>query len=160
MTQSITICLIASALIVQAQTPTTLTEFTAAAAGPTFLMQASNGNFYGITGLETQNSAYTIYTMTPSGATTALVGATGWNPVSLLQTSDGNFYGSSPYTNDGGIVFKMTPAGAVSTVHQFNGGRSESHRGTDPGDGRQLLRRRQPGRSDRDQHALRRRNGF
>jgi uncharacterized protein (TIGR03437 family) len=121
MTQSITICLIASALIVQAQTPTTLTEFTAAAAGPTFLMQASNGNFYGITGLETQNSAYTIYTMTPSGATTALVGATGWNPVSLLQTSDGNFYGSSPYTNDGGIVFKMTPAGAVSTVHQFNG---------------------------------------
>lgn len=121
MTQSITICLIASALVAQAQTPTTLTEFTAAAAGPTFLMQASDGNFYGITGLETQNSAYTIYTMTPSGATTALVGATGWNPVSLLQGSDGNFYGSSPYTNISGIVFKMTPTGTVSTVYQFSG---------------------------------------
>jgi len=41
----------------------------------------------------------------------------------LVQGSDGNFYGTTPYggTNNGGTVFQVTPAGALTTLVSFNG---------------------------------------
>ncbi len=59
--------------------------------------------------------------------------ALGANPLSeLVQASDGNFYGTTPYggkgqcpnTSDGGYtgcgtIFRMTPAGAVTTLYSF-----------------------------------------
>src|SRR5271165_4179037 len=41
----------------------------------------------------------------------------------LVQASDGNFYGTTteggPYDN--GTVFRMTPSGALTTLHGFDG---------------------------------------
>jgi uncharacterized repeat protein (TIGR03803 family) len=41
--------------------------------------------------------------------------------VSLVQGVDGNFYGTTEYggTSNGGTVFKITPAGKVTTLHTF-----------------------------------------
>ena len=41
----------------------------------------------------------------------------------LVQGSDGNFYGTTPYggANNGGTVFQVTPAGALTTLVSFNG---------------------------------------
>lgn len=41
--------------------------------------------------------------------------------VSLVQGVDGNFYGTTEYggTSNGGTVFKITPAGKVTTLHSF-----------------------------------------
>ena len=45
-----------------------------------------------------------------------------WPRGGLFQGSDGNFYGTTQYgggTSDGGTVFKMTPAGDLTTLHSF-----------------------------------------
>lgn len=41
----------------------------------------------------------------------------------LTQAPDGNFYGTAPSTNAGrgGVIFRITPAGAYSTVQTFTG---------------------------------------
>jgi uncharacterized protein (TIGR03437 family) len=40
----------------------------------------------------------------------------------LLQGKDGNFYGTTTETStDGGTIFKVTPSGALTTLHTFNG---------------------------------------
>jgi uncharacterized repeat protein (TIGR03803 family) len=49
------------------------------------------------------------------------------SPVQFIQASDGLFYGTAlgnwPYA--GGVVFSMTPSGAVTVVHRFDSGGSE-----------------------------------
>lgn len=52
----------------------------------------------------------------------------GWQPLAgLVQGTDGNFYGTAslggPYCSPYGCgtVFKVTPAGALTTLHSFNG---------------------------------------
>ncbi len=47
----------------------------------------------------------------------------GSNPSHLILGNDGNFYGatSSGGTNDFGTIFKLTPEGTLSTLHQFSG---------------------------------------
>jgi uncharacterized repeat protein (TIGR03803 family) len=41
----------------------------------------------------------------------------------LTLGSDGNFYGSTYFggTHNDGTVFKLTPAGVLTTLHSFNG---------------------------------------
>jgi uncharacterized repeat protein (TIGR03803 family) len=43
--------------------------------------------------------------------------------MSLVQGSDGNLYGATKYGGQAGVgtVFKMTPAGALTTLHSFAG---------------------------------------
>jgi uncharacterized repeat protein (TIGR03803 family) len=43
------------------------------------------------------------------------------HPGALIQASDGNFYGTTLYggTSDRGTVFKITPAGVLTTLHNF-----------------------------------------
>ncbi|MGD1017677.1 MAG: choice-of-anchor tandem repeat GloVer-containing protein, partial [Verrucomicrobiia bacterium] len=44
-------------------------------------------------------------------------------PANLIHGSDGNFYGatSAGGTKDIGTIFKLTPEGTLTTLHQFSG---------------------------------------
>jgi uncharacterized repeat protein (TIGR03803 family) len=89
------------------------------------LVQASDGNFYGITEQGGANAVGTIFRMTPEGAITTLHsfdltdGSSGI--ASLIQAADGNFYGTSEVggPHAGGTVYKMTPSGAYSVIYYF-----------------------------------------
>ena len=98
---------------------------------PRSLTLGNDGNFYGATDWsgEVGDCCGTI-SSTPNGQLTTLHsfdGSDGYFPSSLVQGSDGNFYG----TTYGGIalggcestgcgtVFKMTPAGTLTTLHVF-----------------------------------------
>jgi len=109
---------------------TTLHSFTGAdGQNPTgVLVQATDGNFYGTTSATTVNSSLgTIYKITPAGKFTLLHtlasdGSEGTNMFAgLVSATDGNLYGVT--TNGGsenyGVVFQITRAGAFSVVHNF-----------------------------------------
>jgi uncharacterized repeat protein (TIGR03803 family) len=95
------------------------------------LVQGSEGNFYGTTAFYGTNGNGTVFKMTPAGVLTPVVyftnnGSTdaGDNPkAGLIQGSDGNFYGTTygGGTNADGTVFKMTPAGMLTTLVNFTG---------------------------------------
>ena len=105
------------------------------------LVQSSDGNFYGTTfqggnlnygGIFGNSGAGTVFKMTPSGVLTTLVdfsGGHGENPAGgLVQGTNGSFYGTTSIggnlsLNSGygfGTVFKMTPAGALTTLVWLN----------------------------------------
>jgi uncharacterized repeat protein (TIGR03803 family) len=105
------------------------------------LIQASDGNFYGMTQSGGTNSAGILFKITPAGVETVLYtfGATGidaYGPYgSLIQASDGNFYGMTYEggTNDDGTVFKIVTDGTVggtteSVLHSFG----SSNDGSEP----------------------------
>ncbi len=95
------------------------------------LIQAADGNFYGTTyfGGSTAGGGLglgTIFRMTPDGIVTVLHafvgGSDGDTPhAALVQATDGNSYGTTNFggPSDSGIVFKMTPSGAVTVLHNF-----------------------------------------
>ena len=92
------------------------------------LLHASDGNFYGSTASGGLWQGGTIFKITSSGALTTLHsfctqnGCTGGEyPLALIQAADGNFYGTTENggTHGEGTVFKMTPAGAVTILHDF-----------------------------------------
>jgi uncharacterized repeat protein (TIGR03803 family) len=103
------------------------------------LVQATNGNFYGTTSEGVADGTIcgfgcgTVFEITPAGMLTTLhifVGPDGAFPQSgLVQGTDGNFYGttsgggtSSACGSAGcGTVFQITPAGALNTLHSFDG---------------------------------------
>ena len=103
-------------------------------AGP---IQASDGNFYGTTLQGGTHDSGTVFRITPAGTLTSLYsfcsqqdcadGSNPWGP--LVQASDGNFYGTTlaggaNYCGSGlncGTVFRITPAGALTTLHSFDG---------------------------------------
>jgi uncharacterized protein (TIGR03437 family) len=108
-------------------TVTTLYTFTPAWA--TSLIQGADGNLYGTTHAASGNYG-TVFRMTTAGNLTMLYtfsGKDGLDPTNLVQGSDGNFYG---VTNEGGntgqsgdgTVFKITPAGVLTTLHNFTAG--------------------------------------
>ena len=89
------------------------------------LVQGSDGNFYGTTSLGGANFDGTVFRVTPAGAFTLLhsFGGTDFGDgfyvyAGLVQGSDGNFYGatSAGGSGGGGTVFKITPAGALTTL--------------------------------------------
>lgn len=90
---------------------------------PSQIMQAFDGNFYGVT-------VSTLYKMTPGGALTTIHTfqiSDGYAPVGLLQATDGNFYGMASQGGNGsctfgcGTVFKTNSAGDITTLHAFSG---------------------------------------
>jgi len=96
------------------------------------LVQGLDGNFYGTTEFGGPTSAGTVFKVTPSGTLTTLYTfpsfSDGCNPVGgLVLGSDGNFYGSTSTCGATsnlcvfgcGTVFKITPAGVLTTVHTF-----------------------------------------
>jgi len=91
------------------------------------LVQAANGDFYGVTGSGGVNDSGTVFKFTPNGGVTTLYSfypSTGWAPWGgLVLASDGNFYGTTSKGSElgCGTIFKITPKGEYRTMHQFNG---------------------------------------
>jgi uncharacterized repeat protein (TIGR03803 family) len=96
------------------------------------VIQASDGNFYGMTSAGGTTNGGTIYRVNSTGVETVLysfnqssLSTDGYAPrANLLQASDGNIYGT---TNDGGIngpgiIFKITPDGIETVLHSFGNG--------------------------------------
>jgi uncharacterized repeat protein (TIGR03803 family) len=108
--------------------------------GPSTLIQATDGNFYGTTYFGGANGDGTLFKITPGGTLTTVYsfcsqgglgvctdGAVPFGPP--IQAADGNFYGTAsgggtgPYCplgpNQCGTVFKLTPSGALTTLYSF-----------------------------------------
>ncbi len=101
------------------------------------LVQATDGNFYGPANSGGAHGFGEVFRITPAGTLTTLYsfcsqpncadGAAPDGP--LVQASDGNFYGTTVagganYCGGGsncGTVFSVTPAGALTTLHSFDG---------------------------------------
>ncbi len=107
------------------------------------LIQATDGNFYGTTPTGGANltdcgseGCGTVFKITPAGKLTRLYSfcsqqncTDGSQPVAgLLQATDGNFYGTTysggandvqPCTGGCGTIFKITPAGTLTTLYSF-----------------------------------------
>ncbi|HUY13019.1 MAG TPA: choice-of-anchor tandem repeat GloVer-containing protein [Terriglobia bacterium] len=93
------------------------------------LVQATNGNFYGTTQAGGANDGSTVFKITPSGTLTTLYsfcaqpGCTDGDDVfaGLVQATDGNFYGATAVggADRNGTIFKITPGGALTTLHNF-----------------------------------------
>ena len=111
------------------------------------LVQGADGDLYGWTGFGGTADAGTIFRVTQQGELTTLYNflcqsgcPDGDQPhAALIQADDGDFYGT---TEDGGTcallaqgtVFKITPTGALTSLHAFCGadGTSRSHHSLEP----------------------------
>ena len=92
------------------------------------LIQATDGNFYGTTGSGGASYFGTVFKLTPGGTLTTLYSFTdgpdgGSDEAGLIQGTDGNFYGSAEQggAQNDGTIFKITPAGTLTTLHSFAG---------------------------------------
>ncbi|MGA8153423.1 MAG: choice-of-anchor tandem repeat GloVer-containing protein [Terriglobales bacterium] len=98
------------------------------------LVQGADGNFYGTTAAGGANGYGTVFKITPAGTLTTLHnfdGTDGANPwAGLLQGTDGKLYGTTTYGGTSGsgcggfgcgTVFKITRAGTLTTLHNFDG---------------------------------------
>jgi len=137
--------LLASALGASAQTFQSLISFDITdGALPYYgsLVQGRDGNYYGTTQSGGANNntlcgsgtfgCGTVFKITPSGALTTIYsfcsqpnctdGANPWG--GLVLGTDGSFYGTTYYggvNSADGTVFRITPAGALRTMHSFDG---------------------------------------
>jgi uncharacterized repeat protein (TIGR03803 family) len=95
-------------------------------ANPPGIMQASDGNFYGVAGTNTHSILFQI---TPSGTFTTIhtfcaqpdcLDGDGAN-APPIQGRDGNFYGTtdSGGTEGGGVLYELTTAGNYQVLHNF-----------------------------------------
>lgn len=86
-------------------------------------IQASDGNFYGVTGNEVQICG-NVYRMTPAGVYKNLHAFSGsdCHSSNLLQASDGNLYGTlanCTLAESVGCVYKISTAGVFKEIHGF-----------------------------------------
>jgi len=108
------------------------------------LVQATNGDLYGTTGNGGASAACasgcgTIFKITPAGALSTVYSfcsqtncTDGTTPLgALVQATNGYLYGTTTYGGGGncsgldplpgcGTIFKITPAGALTTIHSFH----------------------------------------
>jgi len=138
------VVLIGSTPVAAAPVVTFLHEFAldnSEGANPSFtgqLAQGRDGNLYGTTPSGGSDGSGTAFKITPSGIFTKLHdfnrdvgdGYAPWGGLTL--GTDGNFYGTSIYgrrnkdaSSGQGNIFKMTPAGVVTVLHQFKQDGSE-----------------------------------
>src|SRR5580658_6430 len=137
---------LATALAAPAQTFKTLLSFelaTDGAAPEGILIEGTDGKLYGTTagsaGSGTYNSG-TVFKITSSGQLTTLHifcsqtdCADGTNPLAgVVQAADGNFYGTtqSGGSRDVGTVFKITPSGTLTTLHNMSSQAGQASYGT------------------------------
>jgi uncharacterized repeat protein (TIGR03803 family) len=96
------------------------------------LVRGPDGNFFGTTQFGGLTDNGTVFRVTPNGVVTSLFSFSGPNgnyPVAPLSVgSDGNFYGTTSGdrsfggSNTYGTAFRITPAGALTTLVVFNFG--------------------------------------
>lgn len=103
------------------------------------LVQASDGNFYGTTTLGGANGEGTVFKLTSDGVYSVIYSfsaidsdknADGALPYAgLVQGSDGNLYGATSYggAHNFGTIFKITPAGSLTTLYSFSGASDGGH---------------------------------
>jgi len=91
------------------------------------LIQAADGNFYGATVAGGTSNAGVVFKITPKGTYSVLHNLNGTTDglnaySSLVQATDGNFYGVTDKggTLGYGTIYKITPQGAYSVVHNFD----------------------------------------
>jgi len=95
----------------------------------TVLMQATDGNLYGVTSYGGANGSGAVFRISPSGTLTAIYNfcslascADGENPyTSLIQASNGDLYGATYYggASNNGTLFKITTSGSLTTLYNF-----------------------------------------
>jgi uncharacterized repeat protein (TIGR03803 family) len=98
------------------------------------LIQASDGNFYGLTSDGGNSGFGTAYKVTPQGVLTTLVSFGGtnigrWPYGKMLQASDGNLYGVCDSPEQ---VFKLTLGGTLTTLAVFG---TNENSGSNPNGG-------------------------
>ena len=93
---------------------------------PGIVAQGRDGNLYGTLPTSGKNGLGTVYKITPSGSLTAIYNFSGSPdgsvPLSgLTLGTDGNLYGTANNggANGYGAIFKITPAGVLTTLHDF-----------------------------------------
>jgi uncharacterized repeat protein (TIGR03803 family) len=92
------------------------------------LILGTDGFFYGTTAFGGTNDFGAVFRVNSAGVHTNLHRFTGradgeFPEAPLIQASDGNFYGTTQLggASDAGVVFKITPAGTLTTLWQFTG---------------------------------------
>ena len=105
-----------------------------------YLLQASDGNFYGMSNDGT-NAPGSVFKLTPAGTETVLwsfgAGSDGSQPFGgLIQASDGNLYGTTERGGTSsvapaGTVFRLTLSGTETVIHSFG----DTGDGVDPTSG-------------------------
>lgn len=95
----------------------------------TALIQATDGNLYGVTSYGGVNGSGAVFRISPSGTLDAIYSfcalascADGANPyTSLIQASDGDLYGatSAGGASNNGTLFKITTSGSLTTLYNF-----------------------------------------
>jgi uncharacterized repeat protein (TIGR03803 family) len=136
---AVALLFVATAIASPAQTFTTLVNFNYTNGANPYLMslvQGTDANLYGTTEGGGANGEGTVFKVTPTGTLTTLYSfcaktncTDGSVPFGgLVLGIDGNFYGT---TSEGGInadpcggncgtIFKITPAGKLTTLHSFD----------------------------------------
>jgi uncharacterized repeat protein (TIGR03803 family) len=102
------------------------------------LIQASDGNLYGTTYLGGKDGRGTVFKQTLAGTLTTLYGFPSGKSqpllpyAGLLQAPDGHLYGSTMRggASDAGTVFRLTLAGELTVLHEFNGKDGQNPEGT------------------------------
>ena len=93
------------------------------------LIQATDGSFYGTAFLGStfgslDDGKASVFRMTAAGSVTVLSTVTTHNgpATGLIQATDGSLYGAiQDGVSSSGLLFKVTLAGVVTTLHSFNG---------------------------------------
>jgi|HubBroStandDraft_1064217.scaffolds.fasta_scaffold00437_11 uncharacterized repeat protein (TIGR03803 family) len=129
----VTAAVLCAAMFAQAQTVTTIYNFTdspTSGANPWYvtLVQGTNGSFYGTTYNGGKNVSGTIFSVTPGGQQKILYSFAGGTTDGAYPTggltlgTDGNFYGTTQQggSQSEGIIFKITPTGTYTILHNFN----------------------------------------
>ncbi len=114
-------------------TLTTIYNFPGYTQSSSALVEGADGNFYGTTaggGSGKYGAGGIFFKVTPGGAVTPLYNfcnqencADGAQPTNIYLATDGNFYGITwnGGANGQGTIFQVTPSGALTTLHNFDG---------------------------------------
>jgi uncharacterized repeat protein (TIGR03803 family) len=127
-TLAVVVIFAGAAVLAPAQTPTTLHGFqnvpTDACEPEDNIVQGRDGNMYGVGLYCGTNNTGAVYKISPSGVESVIYSfPSNWSFCfsGLTLGSDGNFYGTCFSTPGGnGGIFKLTPAGVFTDVHDFN----------------------------------------
>jgi uncharacterized repeat protein (TIGR03803 family) len=112
-------------------------------AGPTSLVQGSDGNLYGTTKAGGMYNEGTVFSITTGGVEAVIYSFSGHGglpnssdgalPVGLLEGSDHSFYGTTQLggANNLGTAFNITTNGVEAVLYSFGGGPTGATSGTD-----------------------------